>query len=118
MVIAVVGCVWLGISNRRRDTVIDWGRKTVRAQVGWFSREFTFDEVQELTLRITEPRKSDASADPSGTYTYPARVLLHVGGKRYTLLEVECRRSGVRETQRRLQKVAEELAVSLDVSVA
>ena len=118
LVLAIGGGIWYGLDNRRRDTLFDWGRETVRAQVGWFAREFTFDQVQELSLRIPQPKKPNPGSPTDTTTTYPARVLLVVASKRYTLLEVQCRREALRETQRRLRTIAEELAASLKVSVS
>lgn len=118
LVLAIAGGIWFGLDNRRRDTMIDWGRETVRAQVGWSAREFTFDEIQELTLRIPDPKKPSPSNSTDTTATYAARILLIVRGKRYILLEVQCQRDELRRMRGRLRSIAEELAASLKVSVS
>lgn len=114
-VLAVVGAVWLGLDNRRRDTVIDWGRETVRAQVGWFASEYTFDEIRDVTLQIPQPTKLDTNNSDGVTKAYAARVRLRVGGKNYIVLEVECDRDDLKRARKQLQPIAEQLASSLKV---
>ncbi|MBI5759729.1 MAG: DUF3592 domain-containing protein [Planctomycetales bacterium] len=114
LVLAVVGGIWLGLDNRRRDTHIDWGREMIRAQVGWFAHEYTFDEIQELSIRVPKPEKKSAG---SGTTekTYAARIHLHIGGKRYILLETEFTRHDHLSVRASLLPIVEQLAQDLKV---
>ena len=124
LVLALIAGISIGLDGRRRDTVIDWGRGTIRVQVGWFAHEYTLDEIQKLALQVSEPRhlaanKSNRSDKSSGPQTtYPARIVLHVRSQRYILLEVACKPAAIHKTRGRLQDVAQELASSLNVSVA
>lgn len=107
-ILAFVGAVWLGLDNRRRDTVIDWGRETVRAQVGWFASEYTFDEIRDVTLQIPQPAKLDKNNSDGVTKTYAARVRLRVGGKNYIVLEIECDRDDLKRARANLQPIAQQ----------
>ena len=124
LVLALIAGISIGLDGSRRDTVIDWGRGTIRVQVGWFAHEYTLDEIQKLALQVSEPRhlaanKSNRSDKSSGPQTtYPARIVLHVRSQRYILLEVACKPAAIHKTRGRLQDVAQELASSLNVSVA
>ena len=124
LVLALIAGISIGLDGSRRDTVIDWGRGTIRVQVGWFAHEYTLDEIQKLALQVSEPKhlaanKSNRSDKSSGPQTtYPARIVLHVRSQRYILLEVACKPADIHKTRGRLQEVAQELAGSLNVSVA
>lgn len=82
--ITVVFGTWFGIEHRRRDTVIDWGFHTVRAQVGWHARQYAFNQIESLTYR-SPPKASSNDVDGKRT----ARIELMLAGRRYILLEAE-----------------------------
>ena len=115
LVLAIGGGIWLGLDSRRRDTLIDWNRGTVRLQVGWFANEYPLDELQELTLDVSKPTKASKTAGEVEKKSR-ARVFLNVGRKRYVLLETEFHPDAHSHTQRQLASVTEQLAGDLKVS--
>lgn len=115
LVLAIAGGIWLGLDSRRRDTLIDWKRGTVRVQIGWFASEYALDEIRELTLHVPKPVKATRSTGEVETKS-KARVFLVVGRNRYVLLETEFHEDLHRHTQRQLTSVTEQLANDLNVS--
>ncbi|MEO8498059.1 MAG: DUF3592 domain-containing protein, partial [Planctomycetota bacterium] len=110
-ILALTFGVWFGISHRRRDTVIDWGFHTVRAQVGWGSRQFTFNQIEGLTYRF--PPKS-ATPDTEGKLT--ARVELKVDGRKYVILETEVKRLQLPLLRGKLAPILDPLSEQLGVA--
>ena len=113
--LAIVGSIWLGLDSRRRDTLIDWNRGTVRVQVGWSAREYPLDALHELTLHVPKPVKVSKDAGEAEKKT-TARLFLQIGRKRYVLLETEFHQDAHRHTQSKLANVTEQLAGELKVS--
>ena len=115
LVLAIVGSIWLGLDSRRRDTLIDWNRGTVRVQVGWFAREYPLDALHELTLHVPKPIRVSNDAGEAEKKT-TARLFLQLGRKRYVMLETEFHQDAHQHTQRALANVTEQLANDLKVS--
>ncbi len=115
LLLAIVGGIWLGLDSRRRDTLIDWNRGTVRVQVGWSAREYPLDEVHELALRVPKPIKRTPNSGAAVTKS-TARIFLNVGRKRYILLETQFDQDDHGRTQSKLANVTEQLAGDLKVS--
>lgn len=115
LVLAIGGGIWLGLDSRRRDTLIDWSRGTIRVQVGWSTREYPLDAIDELTVHVPKPVKVSRNAGEAEKKT-TARIFLTVGRKRYVLLETEFHPDALRHTQSKLANVTEQLAGDLRVS--
>lgn len=115
LVLAIGGGIWLGLDSRRRDTLIDWNRGTIRVQVGWSAREYPLDAIHELTLHVPTPVKVSKDAGEAEKKT-TARLFVTVGRKRYVLLETEFHPDALRHTQSKLANVTEQLANDLKVS--
>ena len=115
IVLAIAGCIWLGLEYRRRDSLIDWRRESFRGQVGWFAREFKFDDFQDLTLRVPpfKPRTRTSSSSGTPESRQAGRIFLRVGGRKYILLETEYDRSGYHTARSKMQSVIERLATDL-----
>ncbi len=115
LLLAIGGGIWLGLDSRRRDTLIDWNRGTIRLQVGWSAREYPLDAIHELTLHVPKPVKvSNDSGEAEKKTT--ARIYLTIGRKRYVLLETNLHQDAHRHTQSTLSSVTEQLANDLKVS--
>ena len=115
LVLAIVGSIWLGLDSRRRDTLIDWNRGTVRVQVGWSAREYPLDALHELTLHVPKPIRVSNDAGEAEKKT-TARLFVNIGRKRYVLLETEFHQDAHHHTQRALANLTEQLANELKVS--
>lgn len=109
-VIAVVFGVWFGIEHRRRDTVIDWGFHTVRAQVGWRARQYSFNQIESLSYR---PPAKASPTDSDGKRN--ARIELNVDGRKYILLETEVSRQQAAFLRDKLLPILEPLSKQLGV---
>ena len=116
--LAVVLGVWLALDCRRRDSYFDWDRGTFRGQVGWFTREFSFDQFQDLLLQTPAPKKKLKGSDDSATTnpTDSGRIVLVVGGTKYILLETEYDRDSYSSAKSKLQSVIEKLSAALQLS--
>jgi len=90
--------------------VIDWGFHTVRAQVGWRARQYSFNQIESLAYR--HPPKG-ASSDVNGKVT--ARIELNVDGRKYVILETEVSRQQSLHLRDKLLPILEPLSAELGV---
>ncbi len=109
-ILALAFGIWFGIAHRRRDTVIDWGFHTVRAQVGWRTRQYSFNQIKSVTYR-SPPKKT--SAETTGKLT--ARIELNIENRKYPILETEVSRQQAAFLRDKLLPILEPLSAELGV---
>lgn len=108
--------IWTGLKGRRRDSLIDWNRRSFHTQVGWVTRNYSIDQIYELSLTIQKPKPKDPDETDELGVTYAARVMIHAGRKTYILLETEFVRDDQKSVRSKLKPVIEKLAEVLQVS--
>lgn len=102
--------IFFGIEHRRRDTVIDWGFHTVRAQVGWRVRQYAFNQIEGLIYRAPPKKTSDDSQS-----MLAATIELNVEGCKYKILETEVSRQQAAFLRDKLLPILEPLSAELGV---
>lgn len=116
--LALALMIWIGLDGRRRDSVIDWERRSFHTQVGWVTRDYSLEQIYEMSLFVEKPKPKpkdpEAEANPSTTHT--ARILIHAGRKTYILLETAFVRDDQNAVRSKLKPVIEQLAEALQVS--
>lgn len=116
--VSVIGIgIWGLLDGRARDTLIDWNRGTFRGRIGWSVREFTLDQIDDLTLRVPKPSPppKTSSHDTQTEAKFTARLSVNVAGRKYHLLETEFVRRERDSVHRKFASVAQSLATELKV---
>ncbi|MCA9121208.1 MAG: DUF3592 domain-containing protein [Planctomycetaceae bacterium] len=111
VILALAFGISFGIAHRRRDTVIDWGFHTVRAQVGWFARQYSFNQIAGLVYLAPPP-----SATGEANSKQIAKIELLVDGRKYVILETEVTRQQQKHLRGKLAPILDPLSAELGVT--
>ena len=109
--------VWGLLDGRGRETEIDWARGSFRGRIGWGTYECAIDQIGSLTLSLpavnVPPVNSGSSVGHESKYA--ARLVVHVAGRKFILLETEFAGQNRKIVRKQLLPLIEQLSSELKV---